>query len=488
MPALTSSASALGAGALFAGVVAGWGQIKNLFSRLMGVLIITVEVQERCYDAVSTFCWQRLYRSPSSFRYYKGRIKFIRPLGRYGSVAFESLGEKGQLFWYGKKPLWVTLHPQYSDKATLRFIRWTFNADDLLAEVLRTQAVEWESSLDPAVRGERFRVNRMAGRSGKDLMGMGQAPSKGSDSEVTASPTGGSLYRGVNVTEASEGRLIGWQKDEIGDVLPQANPIERLALSQDVEEAIAEVRRWRASKDWYAERQIPWRRGLLLYGPPGTGKSSLTKALAQDLGIPIYLFDISTMDNQEFHRAWQTALADTPAIALIEDIDAVFHGRENVVAEKGQGLTYDCLLNVISGVESADGLLLVVTTNCLDEVDPALGIPSHAGSHGSSRPGRIDRAVELPLLTAPGREKLAKRIMAGCNPAWIPYLVIKGDKDTGAQFEDRCATAALSMFWGDDPQAPPPANGIHPDVPLRIDVSAERQALEDDLESAQILS
>lgn len=449
----TPSIGAMGIGAVFAAVVAGWAQVKNIFSRIAGILIITVEVQERCYEAVNTFCWQRLRRSPSSFRYYKGRIKFIRPLGRYGSVAFESLGDKGQLFWYGKKPLWVTLHAQQSDKAVLRFIRWTFDPDALLAEILRTQAVEYEFSCDPEVHGTRFRVNRMAGRSGKDLMGMGQVSAK-TDAADTPSPQGSLSYRGVCVTDAAEGRLIGWGKHEIGDVLPQANPIDRLALAPAVEEAIAEVRRWRVSKEWYAERQIPWRRGLLLYGPPGTGKSSLTKALAQDLGLPIYLFDISTMDNQEFHRAWQTALADTPAIALIEDIDAVFHGRENVVAEKGQGLTYDCLLNVISGVESADGLLLVVTTNCLDKVDPALGVPSPGST--SSRPGRIDRAVELPILTAEGREKLAKRIMSGCNPAWVPYLVHKGEMDTGAQFEDRCATAALSMFWGDDPQAPPP--------------------------------
>lgn len=440
----------LGLGALFTGIVAGWEQVKNLLARIIGILITTVEVRERCYDAVNAFCWMKLQRSPTPFHYYTGRTKFIRPLARYGPVAYESLGDAGQLFWYGKKPLWVGLSSRYTDRATFRFLRWTFDPDKLIAEVMSTHM---ETIADPNAEEapDRFRVYRMAGASGKDLMGMQQwKSSKGAGNEPVSEAT----PRDSISSTASEGRLVGWDKDDIGEIIPQANPIERLSLTPEVQEAIAEVRRWFTSKDWYAERQIPWRRGLLFHGKPGTGKSSLTKALAQSLKIPIYLFDISTMDNQEFHKAWQTALSNTPAIALIEDIDAVFHGRENVVAEKGQGLTYDCLLNTISGVESADGLLLVVTTNCLDKVDPALGIPE--GGSASSRPGRIDRAIELPSLDFQGRMKLARRIMAGCHPSWVPYLAQIGVNDTGAQFEDRCAQTALGLFWSANPQEPAP--------------------------------
>jgi len=168
------------------------------------------------------------------------------------------------------------------------------------------------------------------------------------------------------------------------------------------------------------------------------------------MDLPIYLLDISTMDNEEFHRAYQTALSQTPAIVLIEDIDAVFNKRENIVAEKGKGLTFDCLLNIISGVESSDGLLLVVTTNHIDQVDPALGVPEPGSM--STRPGRIDRAVEMPVLDEAGREKLARRIMAGCDKSWVEYLVQQGKDDTGAQYEDRCATAALNLYWSPNPK------------------------------------
>lgn len=42
-----------------------------------------------------------------------------------------------------------------------------------------------------------------------------------------------------------------------------------------------------ASRDWYAERGLPYRRGYLLYGPPGCGKSSFIFALAGHLGLNI---------------------------------------------------------------------------------------------------------------------------------------------------------------------------------------------------------
>lgn len=458
-----SALSTIGIGAAATALVAGWSQAKNILARIIGLLIVTVEVRNGCYEAVSAFCWLKLKRSPSPFRFYTGRTRFIRPLGRYGAVAYEALGKKGQLFWKGRRPLWITLDSEYSDRAAFHFLRGMFDADTLIAEVMRTHASELQR--DPSEDGlDRFRVYRMAGRSGKDLMGsaMGQGI-KGGD----GSDTPGNNKLVETSSESVEGRLVGWDRAEIGEVIPKQNPIGRLSLTPEVEEVIEEVRRWYASKDWYADRQIPWRRGLLLYGQPGTGKSSLTKALAQDLKIPIYLFDISTMDNQEFHKAWREALSNTPAIALIEDIDAVFHGRENIVAEKGQGLTYDCLLNTISGVESADGLLLIVTTNCLEHVDAALGIPSPGST--SSRPGRIDRAVELPCLDSMGRLKLAKRILTGCDSSWITYLVNQGANDTGAQFEDRCATVALNLFWSDNPQLPAPING-HAHEAVAVDV------------------
>jgi chaperone BCS1 len=77
------------------------------------------------------------------------------------------------------------------------------------------------------------------------------------------------------------------------------------------------------------------------------------------------------------------------SIILLEDIDAIFHGRESVSEgrhghERGPRVTFSGLLNALDGVRSQEGRILIMTTNHKDKLDPAL-----------LRPGRADRLIEL---------------------------------------------------------------------------------------------
>jgi chaperone BCS1 len=77
------------------------------------------------------------------------------------------------------------------------------------------------------------------------------------------------------------------------------------------------------------------------------------------------------------------------SIILLEDIDAIFHGRESVSDgrrgnEGGPRVTFSGLLNALDGVRSQEGRILIMTTNHKDKLDPAL-----------LRPGRADRCIEL---------------------------------------------------------------------------------------------
>jgi hypothetical protein len=326
-----------------------------------------------------------------------------------------------------------------NSKVIIRALRGTINPDQLIFDI--GEATDPVHVLDSQIRESRFEVYRMSGRSHKEINSAG-----GPGAPTASKRTHDSLQVGA--------RLIGWKKSDIGEDSSRKNPVDRLSLTSEVQDAVNRIRRWFKAKEWYLERQIAWRLGCLFYGVPGTGKTSLAKAIAQELGIPVYSMDISTMDNTEFHEKYRTALSNSPCMVLIEDIDAVFQGRDNVASEKGKGLSFDCLLNVISGVENSDGVLLVVTTNNLRHIDPALGVPQPGST--SSRPGRIDCAVELPILDQDGRFKLAKRVFEGCHESWVYYMARRGHNDTGAQFEDRCATAALTLFWSDDPKQPAP--------------------------------
>ena len=158
------------------------------------------------------------------------------------------------------------------------------------------------------------------------------------------------------------------------------------------------------------------------------------------------------MSNYEFYSEWAEMLSSTPCIALIEDIDAIFYGRENIRNKNNNLdlLTFDCFLNCIDGVQNTDGLFLIITTNRVELLDEALGKPrtdkDMNGTHISTRPGRIDRAFELKALDKDCRLKIAKRILADC-PDFINKVIEKSEGFSGAQMQELCTQMALKYFW-----------------------------------------
>lgn len=124
--------------------------------------------------------------------------------------------------------------------------------------------------------------------------------------------------------------------------------------------------------------------------------------------------------------------------------DAVFHGRQNVAVSSGPGLTFDCLLNCLDGVQRSDGLLTIITTNHLDRIDPAIGQPGEI----ESRAGRIDRVVCLKGLDDAGRVKIAQRILKGWDEENVA-VCRSGASDTPARFQERCARLAFALHYGD---------------------------------------
>lgn len=226
--------------------------------------------------------------------------------------------------------------------------------------------------------------------------------------------------------------LVNTDKSDIGssEWLP---PLERHYVDPRMEILARETETWIAGRSWMHDRGIPHRRGILLEGPPGTGKSSFVKALAEHYRLSLTIVELATCS--DFDLPYLRELARIPSIFLFEDIDRVFEGSRNMVEREDDKVTFDAFLNLLSGADAIQGLI-ILTSNHPDKLDEAL-----------LRHGRVDRRVVVPLLNKPGREALANRILDGCDPTLIQQILDDAEDQPAAQFENTCIQAAMEWYW-----------------------------------------
>lgn len=422
-----------------AGITAAWQQIRSFLSRFISYFWVSLSVDKDVGVPLIAYLYEHLKFSPFGQNFYTGSRHFIRPKDRYGIVAFRSVSRSMTFYSKFFSPVFVSLS---GDKdlgfMTVSFFRGTYNIEKILIEAVET----WNSQIDrqESVKGSgRYMVRRFLGKR------------KYRTDDKEASP------KGMAVDGPGVQAIIplGWKTEDL--VAPtNDSPFSALFYPEEVKDFIDQVRKWFKSESWYKERGIQWRFGGLFYGPPGTGKTSCARAIAQELGIPIMILDLTTMDNQDLNDSWSEVVSHSPCIVLLEDLDRVYHEHEQTKDSDFPqvGPSLDCLLNCISGVEPANGILTIASANDVTKLDPALGIPDKSGK--STRPGRLDVCVYFGKIDEQGRRSIAGRILPLINhdgnisytPAdFLERLVAEGDGETGAQFTKRVADKALELYW-----------------------------------------
>jgi len=154
---------------------------------------------------------------------------------------------------------------------------------------------------------------------------------------------------------------------------------------------------------------VPYRRGYLFYGPPGTGKTSFTEVIAGVMGMDVCYLNLGS-DNLDDDSV-NTALNEAPprSIILLEDIDALFVGREAVTKNVEKQISFSGLLNALDGVRSQEGRIIFMTTNHPEKLDPALMRPGRADFHALINYASYDQMRRMFLKFNPGQEELATK-------------------------------------------------------------------------------
>jgi cell division protease FtsH len=199
------------------------------------------------------------------------------------------------------------------------------------------------------------------------------------------------------------GRFSGKRGQQIGEV-----PEDRFTDVAGCDEAIDDLRELvelLKAPDRFIALGAKAPRGGLLVGPPGTGKTLLARAVAGEAQLPFFALAgsdfVETFAGVGAKRArdlFDRAKKAGGAIIFIDEIDAVGRIRSNGPSHGGESErenTLIALLSEMDGFASDVRIVVLAATNRYDVLDPAL-----------TRPGRLDRVIQVPAPDRRGREAI----------------------------------------------------------------------------------
>lgn len=179
----------------------------------------------------------------------------------------------------------------------------------------------------------------------------------------------------------------------------------------------------------YEEMGIKPPKGVILYGVPGTGKTLLAKAVANQTSAT-FLRVVGSELIQKY-------LGDGPSIVFIDEIDAIGTKRYDSTSggEREIQRTMLELLNQLDGFDTRGDVKVIMATNKIESLDPAL-----------IRPGRIDRKIEFPLPDIKTKRHIFKLHTSRMNLSEdvdLEDFITAKDDLSGADIKAVCTEAGL---------------------------------------------
>merc|ERR1719158_355576 len=225
---------------------------------------------------------------------------------------------------------------------------------------------------------------------------------------------------------------------------PQETYADIGGLDQQIQEIKESAELPLTHPEYYEEMGIRAPKGVILYGEPGTGKTLLAKAVANQTSatflrvvgselIKKYLGEGPKLVREIFKIAEDYA----PSIVFIDEIDAIGSKRydSSSSGEKEVQRTMLELLNQLDGFDSRTDVKVIMATNSIESLDPAL-----------IRPGRIDRKIKFPMPDEKTKRKIFSihtNKMSMSPDVDLEEFIMSKDELSGADIKAMCSEAGL---------------------------------------------
>ena len=166
-------------------------------------------------------------------------------------------------------------------------------------------------------------------------------------------------------------------------------------LEQQIREIKEAVELPLTHPELYEEIGIKPPKGVILYGEPGTGKTLLAKAVANETSATFFrvvgselIQKYSGEGPKLVRELFRLATEHAPSIVFIDEIDSIGHKRIETSSSGHREVqrTMLELLNQLDGFDTNNEVKVILATNKIESLDPAL-----------IRPGRIDRKIYFPF-------------------------------------------------------------------------------------------
>ncbi len=413
------------------------------FQQIKGFLIKIFRIfwkkQQIPYD-FSYLLYEELSKNYLKFRFDSYDIKSIAYFSKKYNKQLDVLLKmyKSELILY-KNFIPVFISGKSNGIIKIQYLKFTLDFEGIMAKIVNNSYTKNKQNQETY---SRFYVEVIRGVSLKNKL------STVNDSYNQSLAPKGSATTGSNgeseesaifepyriIANKLKGMTIGSDVNDLAFDNPN-KLINKYIFTEQGERVLSQVEKWLKAENWYEQKNIRWYRGCALIGKPGLGKSALILEIAKKLGIPIFVFDLNTLDNQEFEKKLDE-LTKQSGIILFEDLDTIWDGRKNDTrTEQYGGLDFNCFINKLSGVNAIKNKFVFITTNHLEKLDTAL-----------IRDGRIDEIIEIKSLNEKERFRMASIILEN-NKELIDKAMKNSRELTTAEFENICVEMALLNFW-----------------------------------------